>query len=149
MALNRIAAALLGVGIVVAPALAQITPVPPPAAPAAPAPANTTATGRVYVSYPPQTHADPSLLAVDDAWLSDTVGAGACLYFDLPPGSHSLRTTAPTKLEIALAAGDVKYVELQVRHVYVDGRPLDTIYVRPVPSIADTSTCKATSAPAL
>jgi hypothetical protein len=152
MALNRITAALLGVSIMVAPALAQDTPpVPPPAAaaptPPLPAPPPAT-TGRIYVSYAQQPHADfSSQLAIDDAWLSNAVSPGTCVYFDLSPGTHSLHTLADRKLSVDLSAGGAKYVELQVRHMYMDGGSQDVVFPESVASIADTSGCKASPAP--
>ena len=150
MALRRIWAALLGASMMAGPALAQdSTPPAPPAppAPVAPAPPPAT-TGRIYISYAVQPHADfPSQFALDDAWLSNAIAPGTCIYFELPPGSHTLHTLAETKLTADLTAGASKYVELFIRHTYVQGTAQDTITPRFADSIADTGACKATDAP--
>jgi hypothetical protein len=152
MALAKIAIALLASTLLLGTALAQDTsPAPPPAAPATPpaAPAAPAANvGRLYIAYPQQPHADyPSHLAIDDAWFADTLAVGNCIYFDLPAGSHVLHTVADPKLSFDLAAGGSKYVELRVRHTYVDGGPQDDIYPHAADTLANAAACTAATPP--
>jgi hypothetical protein len=150
MALGKVATALLCTSLLVGSALAQETPPPPAAAPpasAAPAAAPPN-TGRLYIVYPQQPHADyPSHLAIDEAWFADTLAAGNCIYFDLPPGSHVLHTVADPKLSFDLAAGATKYVELRVRHTYVGGAPQDDIFPRSADKIDNLAACTAATPP--
>lgn len=149
MTRQRIAAILLSADLLAAaPALAEEAPTAPatPATPAAPAPAPTT--GRLYVSYPQQAHGDfPGHIAIDDAWLADTVAPGACVYLELPPGSHSMHALVNTDVKFDLAAGGSAYVELRVRHVYIAGTPDDSLVPKTADALADTSKCQAMAAP--
>jgi hypothetical protein len=153
MALSRITAALVGAGIWLAPALAQDTPPtppPPPSPAAAPAaPAAPATTGRIYVSYPQQPRGDfPGQLAIDDAWLANAIAPASCVYFDLPPGHHTMKTLAENKLSTDLDAGATKYVELHIRHMYVDGGMQNTLVAGFVDTLADTGACQAGEPPA-
>jgi hypothetical protein len=150
MALGRITAALLGAGIWLAPALAQDTPPapPPPPSPAA-APAAPATTGRIYVSYPQQPRGDfPGQLAIDDAWLSSPIAPASCVYFDLPPGEHTVKTRPENRLSADLDAGGMKYIELRIRHMSVDGHMENTLFANFIDTLADTSTCQAGEPPA-
>ncbi|MEI9993181.1 MAG: hypothetical protein WDM91_01190 [Rhizomicrobium sp.] len=142
----RIAAALLGAALVSAPALAQDAPPPAVAAPAV-APATT---GRVYIAYPQDPRATfPSQLSLNGAWSSNSVAPGSCEYFDLPPGSYKLATLSTTKLDVDVALGDAKYVELQIRKESFGDQRRDTTTPKLVDKPADTSTCQHADAPGL
>jgi hypothetical protein len=153
MVLGKVATAFLGTILLVGSALAQETPPAAPpseaAPPAASAPgAPPSNTGRLYIVYPQQPHADyPSHLAIDDAWFADTLAAGNCIYFDLPPGSHVLHTVAIPKLSFSFAAGATKYVELRVHHSYVQGSPQDDILPRSADTIENLAACTAATPP--
>jgi hypothetical protein len=149
MALGKIAAAVLGTSLLTGSAFAQETPPAAPSPPAASAPAALPAnTGRLYIAYPHQPHDDyPSHLAIDDAWFADTLAANACIYFDLPAGDHTLHTTADPRLNFALAAGAVKYVELHVRHTYVGNSPQDDIIPRSADTLDNLAACQAATPP--
>ncbi|MEI9886676.1 MAG: hypothetical protein WDN08_09275 [Rhizomicrobium sp.] len=112
----RLAAALLAATVLAVPAFAED---PAPATPAAPAiapPVAPPTTGRVYISYPAQDKATyDSQFAIDDAWLADAIKPGTCVYFDLPPGKHTMHTTATANWYVELAAGDAKYADLKYR----------------------------------
>ncbi len=111
----RLAAALLAATVLAVPAFAED---PAPATPAAPAiapPVAPPTTGRVYISYPVQDKATyDSQFAIDDAWLADAIKPGTCVYFDLPPGKHTMHTTATANWYVELAAGDGQICRSQI-----------------------------------
>lgn len=161
--MNRIAIAtmVLAAGVALMPALAQDTAPPAPApaaAPAEPAPAATVAapavapapanTGRLYIAYPANPRATfPSQLALNGSWSANTVAPGSCQYFDLAPGSYSIATLSTSKATVDIAAGDSKFVELQIRKEAFGDDKRDTTAPRTVDKLADTSTCQHADAP--